>query len=180
VVCPRAGVATTAALVARGYAPVEMSNVLVRALDDATSSAREAAALRVRVAKPRDEAAWIETSAGGWDLGPAFEEMIRGFARIAFTRAGTTSFIAEIDGKPVATASLAIQQGIALFAGACTIPGARRRGAQRALMGARLACARGRGCDVAMMAAEPGSSSQHNAERSGFRVAYTRTKWKRA
>jgi hypothetical protein len=32
-------------------------------------------------------------------------------------------------------------------------------------------------CDLAMMAALPGSSSQHNAERAGFQVAYTRTKW---
>ena len=30
---------------------------------------------------------------------------------------------------------------------------------------------------VAMVCAEPGSSSQRNAERHGFRVAYTRTKW---
>jgi hypothetical protein len=34
-----------------------------------------------------------------------------------------------------------------------------------------------RGCDVAMMVAEAGSVSQRNAERQGFRVAYTRTKW---
>ena len=33
------------------------------------------------------------------------------------------------------------------------------------------------GCDLAMMGAEPGSSSQRNAERQGFRIAYTRTKW---
>ena len=30
---------------------------------------------------------------------------------------------------------------------------------------------------VAMMVAAPGSSSQRNAERQGFRIAYTRTKW---
>jgi len=28
-----------------------------------------------------------------------------------------------------------------------------------------------------MMVAAPGSASQRNAERNGFRVAYTRTKW---
>jgi hypothetical protein len=28
-----------------------------------------------------------------------------------------------------------------------------------------------------MMCAEPGSSSQRNAERQGFRIAYTRMKW---
>jgi hypothetical protein len=27
------------------------------------------------------------------------------------------------------------------------------------------------------MVAQPGSASQRNAERHGFRIAYTRTKW---
>jgi hypothetical protein len=34
------------------------------------------------------------------------------------------------------------------------------------------------GCDLAMMVAQPGSASQRNAERKGFRIAYTRTKWR--
>lgn len=33
------------------------------------------------------------------------------------------------------------------------------------------------GAAFAMMVAAPGSASQRNAERQGFRVAYTRTKW---
>jgi hypothetical protein len=36
------------------------------------------------------------------------------------------------------------------------------------------------GCDLAMMCAEPGGASQRNAEREGFRIAYTRTKWQLA
>ena len=35
------------------------------------------------------------------------------------------------------------------------------------------------GCDLALMGAQPGSGSQRNAERHGFRIAYTRVKWKR-
>jgi hypothetical protein len=34
------------------------------------------------------------------------------------------------------------------------------------------------GCDLAMMIAEVGSSSQCNAERKGFQIAYTETKWR--
>jgi hypothetical protein len=37
-----------------------------------------------------------------------------------------------------------------------------------------------RGCDIAMMVAATGSDSQRNAERMGFRIAYTRTKWRSA
>ena len=36
------------------------------------------------------------------------------------------------------------------------------------------------GCDLAMMGAAPGSASQRNAERHGFRIAYTRIKWRLA
>jgi len=37
--------------------------------------------------------------------------------------------------------------------------------------------AESQGCDLAMMCAQPGSASQRNAERQGFRIAYTRIKW---
>ena len=43
--------------------------------------------------------------------------------------------------------------------------------------GAVLAYAADQGCDLAMMCALPGSGSQRNAERHGFRIAYTRIKW---
>jgi GNAT superfamily N-acetyltransferase len=74
---------------------------------------------------------------------------------------------------------LAMHDGIALLAGASTKPAHRRKGAQLALLGARLAAARRHGCDLAVMAARPGSASQRNAERHGFRIAYTRLKWRR-
>jgi hypothetical protein len=56
----------------------------------------------------------------------------------------------------------------------------RRQGLQSALLRERLRYAFEQGCDLASMAAEAGSGSQHNAERSGFRIAYTRTKWQLA
>ena len=66
---------------------------------------------------------------------------------------------------------------VALLAGASTVPEGRRQGAQLALLDARLQTAVDAGCDLAMMVAAPGSASQRNAERQGFRIAYTRTKW---
>jgi hypothetical protein len=50
--------------------------------------------------------------------------------------------------------------------------------ANAAFVEARLRFAAERGCDLAMMGALPGSASQRNAERQGFRIAYTRTKWR--
>jgi GNAT superfamily N-acetyltransferase len=68
--------------------------------------------------------------------------------------------------------------GVALLAGASTVPEHRKRGAQLALLDARLRYAAEHGCDLAMMGAAPGSASQRNAERHGFRIAYTRIKWR--
>ena len=58
------------------------------------------------------------------------------------------------------------------------VPEMRRRGLQAALLRERMRYALEHGCDLAMMVAEAGSQSQRNAERTGFRVAYTRTKWR--
>jgi hypothetical protein len=88
-------------------------------------------------------------------------------------------FLAELDGEPIAAAGLSMATDIALFAGAATIPSARKRGAQAALFQARLEFAAARGSDLAMVVTQPGSGSQRNAERQGFRPVYSRTKWQR-
>jgi GNAT superfamily N-acetyltransferase len=85
----------------------------------------------------------------------------------------------EVESWALAAGGLTIHEGVALLAGASTVPEGRRRGAQSALLEARLRFAAQKGCDVAMMCAHPGSASQRNAERQGFRIAYTRVKWRR-
>jgi hypothetical protein len=89
-------------------------------------------------------------------------------------------YVVEDGDVPIATGSLGVVDGVAMLAGASTIPTARGRGAQALLLATRLRDARARGCDVAMIVASVGSQSQRNAERNHFRVAYTRTKWQRA
>jgi GNAT superfamily N-acetyltransferase len=179
-VSPLAGVQTFALLAERGYRPVELSTVLAQPIDDALVLPEVNSALHVRVAGADELAVWTEVSVLGWAMDPGQADHVRAIAEVAFLNPSITSFFVEVNGRPVATGSLGAHEGVALLAGASTIPGARGRGAQQALLSARLAEARRRGCDVAMMAAEPGSTSQRNAERNGFRVAYTRTKWKLA
>ncbi|HEX3253566.1 MAG TPA: GNAT family N-acetyltransferase [Pyrinomonadaceae bacterium] len=85
--------------------------------------------------------------------------------------------LAELDQQAIAAGALTIVGDVALLAGACTIPSVRRQGTQLALLEERLRYAAAQGCSVGMMVALPGSGSQRNAERHGFRIAYTRTKW---
>jgi GNAT superfamily N-acetyltransferase len=70
-----------------------------------------------------------------------------------------------------------MHNGVAILAGASTDPAFRGRGAQAALLDTRLRYATEAGFDTAMMGALPGSASQRNGERQGFRISYTRIKW---
>jgi GNAT superfamily N-acetyltransferase len=163
----------------RGYSPIEASTVLIRQ----TSPAPEAAVGEITVrALGEDEATvWVRIAAQGWaseapELGAFLESL---GAVVAHSR-GVTCFLAELDREPIAAAALDIINNIALLGGATTIPAARRRGAQRALLQAGLAFAAARGIDLAMVVTQPGTASQRNAERQGFRPVYTRAKWRRA
>jgi hypothetical protein len=102
------------------------------------------------------------------------------FGRIATQRPNGYAFLAELDGRAIASGAMSAWEGVALLAGASTLPEARKRGAQLALLESRLRWGAEQGCDIAMMCAAPGSASQRNAERHGFRIAYTRIKWRLA
>ena len=106
-------------------------------------------------------------------------EFIEDMARVYAAADALDLFLAEADGRAIATAVLSRVDGVAHLAGASTIPAGRRRGAQNALLDHRLRFAAERGCDLALMGALPGSGSQRNAERNGFRIAYTRVKFRR-
>jgi len=178
-VCPLAGPELSALLVERGYCPVEFTSMLYRPLRVTRERrpAGPASGLRARLIEPGEEDRWASVAARGWSDEPALSQLVMELGRILARRSDGFCFVAEWDGMPVATGALSIHAGVALLAGAATVPEARRRGAQLALLEARLNLAAERGCDLAMMGAQPGSASQRNAERHGFRIAYTRIKW---
>jgi GNAT superfamily N-acetyltransferase len=179
-VSPLAGAATFTLLSERGYRAIELTTVLVQPLAGGAAEPSIPPDLTVRVARPDEATAWVETSVTGWGERPELADHIRKVATVMFHNPAVLSFVAERGGVPIATGALGLHEGTALLAGASTVPAERGRGAQRALLAARLAEARRRGCTAAVMGAEPGSTSQRNAERNGFRVAYTRTKWQLA
>lgn len=174
-VSPIASTETFGLLVARGYHPVELTSVMHRPIGslDATHESRVTA----RIASAHEIERWSDIAAAGWSESEELSEFIRAFGRVSASSRGTTAFFAELDGRAIGTGALAIHERVALLAGASTIPTARKQGAQRALLEARLRYAVEQGCDLAMMCAAPGSASQRNAERQGFRIAYTRLKW---
>ena len=164
-------------LAARGYRPVELTSVMFRPiLIDASGTDGR---VRARIASGEEVDLWSDTAAEGWREFGELSAFMRDIGRVSASSAGMTPFLAELDGRPVGTGAVAIHDGVAILAGASTIPEARKQGAQRALLEARLRHAAEHGCDLATMGAAPGSASQRNAERQGFRIAYTRIKWGR-
>lgn len=175
-VSPFAGAEAFAMLCARGYRPVELSNVVFQQV--AEVAAVDSSHISVRVAGPNEAKLWSEISARGWSHDhPEFAGIMMELGQVTVAGKHTVCFIADFEGTPGAAGALCLHDGVALFGGSATIPELRRRGLQSALLRARMQFAFERGCDLAMMAAMPGSDSQRNAERAGFRIAYTRTKW---
>ena len=181
-VSPLADPAILALLNERGYQPAELTSVMYLPLgNNRNLAAARNERVKVRLARNEEEQLlWARTAARGWS-GEAeaqeFVEYIEELMRITAGRAGALSFLAELDGLAIAAGAMTTHAGVALLAGASTIPEARRQGAQLALLDSRLRYAVETGCDLAMMCTRPGSASQRNAERHGFRIAYTRIKW---
>jgi GNAT superfamily N-acetyltransferase len=177
-VSPLADASALALLNQRGYEPFEFTSVMFRPIAAADFPASPEARVRAREIGPGEVEQWAETSARGWTETPELAAFMLEFSRVAVQRTSGHAFLAEIDGRPIAAGGLTIHGGVALLAGASTVPEGRRQGAQTALLQSRLRLAASSGCDVAMMCALPGSASQRNAERRGFRIAYTRVKWR--
>jgi len=195
-VSPQADPATLVLLTERGYRPIEFTSVMfrpvgagdwgTRGLGDSDSpvsgsphvprSPSPRPDVIVRVIGADEVDVWAKTASAGW--GTAAGDFMLDVARVNAGAPDGHLFLAEFDGRPIATAVLAIHGRVAHFAGASTIPEGRRNGAQLALLDARMRHAAAHGCDLALMGAAPGSGSQRNAERHGFRIAYTRIKWR--
>ena len=118
---------------------------------------------------------YVATLADGYGLTgarPAHLAMLRGEHDPATVR----RYLARVDGRPAAAASLYLHPQGALLSGAATAPRYRRHGCQGALIGRRLSDAAAL-TDFAVATVAFGSASQSNLERAGFRLTHTRTAW---
>lgn len=174
-VCPLAHPSLTAALAARGWVPEGFEHVLVCPVADADRHVRSDDGIVVREpAGDEERDIWALVAATGFSdpLPPQPEQLALG--RIVINRPGARLYLAFVDGCVAGTGELHVSDGIAWLSGDTTLSHYRRRGVQSALQRARLADAASAGCELAVSEASPGSGSQRNMERLGFRVAYTR------
>jgi hypothetical protein len=176
-VSPFAGTGVLDLLCARDYRPIEINNVLYRPVE--RTKTEHHGHIRVRSIGPEETQVWTDISARGlMSEHPELGDFLLQHGAISAAREQSVCFLAELGGRPGAASILCMHEGIALFGGATTIPELRRRGLQTALLHERMRYAFDLGCDTAMMVTQAGSEAQRNAERNGFRIAYTRIKWR--
>jgi GNAT superfamily N-acetyltransferase len=175
--CPLAHPSLFEVLGRRGYQVTEFSNVLYRPIEPDEQFAGIPSEVRMRRAAVEERVLWAETVARGFaeeiPFTPELVSILSAFA----DRPGATLWLAEASGQIAGGAAMAVSGGMAGLFGAATLPALRRRGVQRAFFTARLGEAARRGATLAYTIASPGSVSHRNAERAGFRVAYTRVKF---
>lgn len=171
-----------ALLTDRGYRLISFENVLGVALMGKPQRVTPPG-IEVRPSGEEEFEPWLDVVVDGFahpdtQGAPSHEEFAREVIARAMrdltTAAGVLRYVALRGGVLAGAASFRIAEGVAQLTGAATAPAHRRRGVQTALLSARVADAAAAGCDIAVITTQPGSKSQHNAQRRGFDLLYTR------
>jgi hypothetical protein len=173
-VCPLADPSLVEGLGRRGYRLSGFENFLAMPLTPDDAGSPPSPGVEVRPAGPDEVDLYASVVAPNFAGPEGPDDDLRDLIASQFEMEGTRPFLAFVDGHPAGGGAVLIHGGVALLAGAATLPPYRNRGVHAALHHARLALARRSACDLAAQGAEPGSTSQRNAERRGLRVAYTR------
>lgn len=172
VVSPLSDMSLPALLGERGYRIAEFNSVLIKRISPNEPFEPPAGIVIERVT-PQTARPWMHSIARGFSQQITVdEEVFGGFAALP----GALAFLARIDGEAVGGCGGRIipEARIAALFGTATLPEFRQRGVQSALIALRLHEASKAGCEYAVVSTNPGSGSQRNMERRGFRVAYTK------
>ncbi len=175
-VCPAADPTLHELLKTRPYQLEEFNNVLARKIKPGERFDGQVTNVEIRRVYGNDATDLCPIVARGFSEGadpdPEFIEIFRPLyiAECSF------AFAAIVDGKVVGGASGMIipETGIVTMFGSSTLPEYRGRGIQTAFLRARLQLASDAGCEYAVTITRPGTTSQRNAERQGFTLAYSK------
>jgi GNAT superfamily N-acetyltransferase len=172
VVSPLAHESLRTLLGQRGYTIAEFNSVLIcRVKTDEPFASPPGIA--IEPVNSTNVQPWMQAIAKGFEQDIVVAESVfGGFA----TLPGALAFAARIEDKVIGGCGGRIvpEARIAALFGAATLPEFRGRGVQGALIARRLREAALAGCEYAVVSTQPGSGSQRNMERRGFRMAYTK------
>ncbi len=179
--CPFADHSLLTGLARRGWHVSDFENLFVlelgaphaRAVRTEEPSDESDADLDIRVCLPEDRAVWAQIAALGFADGEVTERGQEEFGLIMAEREEAILVLGWVDGEPVGTGSLVIDEGVGWLSGDSTLPRFRGRGIQQEIQRYRLRLAAEAACELAVTESVPGGVSQRNMERHGFRLAYT-------
>lgn len=173
-VCPYADPSLFEAVNQRGFQVAEFNQTLARWIDPGERFAAALDGMEIRTVRPDESAVWSGLLATVFfgEQAAQFQDLFTPWAA-----SGNPLCLAVFAaGKMIAGAGGMIvpEHRMAAFFGAGTLPEYQKRGIQAAFMQERLRIAQKAGCDLAVTLTLPGTTSQRNVERAGFRVAYTK------
>ena len=97
--------------------------------------------------------------------------------KLLFGQPDVRFYFGLVDNELAGVALLMINDGIGYLATAATLPQFRNRGCQKALLQHRMLDAAQAGCELVASHTGFASASQHNMEKMGMRLAYTKAIW---
>jgi ribosomal protein S18 acetylase RimI-like enzyme len=120
---------------------------------------------------------YLDAYVAGWAIAPEHRDSFKSNIRPWLAQLGWSLYIARLDGRPVAAATLYVHGALGYLADAATDPAYRRRGAHAALLHRRISDAKTEGVDIVCGGADFLSASHRNMERSGMRLLFVRAIW---
>jgi len=130
-----------------------------------------------RVADPRAMEDYLDAYVAGWDFPKEDHARFKANVRPWLEQLGWSLYLARVEGRPAAAATLYVNDNVGYFADATTDRAMRRRGLHTALLMRRWRDALATGADLVCSGATFLSTSHRNMERIGMRVLFTRTIW---
>jgi len=108
--------------------------------------------LTIRQMTPHNVEDFVDVTMRGWEQTEAFAEAVRHIAKQSFApEIPTRSYIADLEGEPVASSHLRILPGLGYFQGGAVLPAHRSRGIYRALIQHRFEVLRELGLTTAVV-----------------------------
>ena len=177
----------------RGYVLAELNNVMARKLEPGERFEQSVAGVEFRACAPEQVPLWTHTMLRGFfpegQIPEGWDKLLAPMAEAPNSLA--TLVWAEEHPHPVAPKSgatrvgqpqpvaccgglIARQHRMIALGGTSTLPEYRGRGIQTAAIGQRLNRALAEGCDLAVVVTLGNTTSQRNAEKLGFTLAYSK------
>jgi len=120
---------------------------------------------------------YLDAYVAGWGIPAEYHAQFKANVRPWREQPGWSLYLARVDSRPAATATLFVQGATAYCADATTDPAFRRRGLHAALLHRRIMDAKAAGVDLVTSGAAFLSGSYRNMERLGMRLMFMRAIW---